>query len=538
MRRVLCSALAGLLAPLVLSAPAGADPSSTIAGSGSTWAQPPVAGWIQHLGAAGTTVTYDAAGNSDGKSGFAGATTDFAVTEIPYLGTDDLGTPDTSNGRAYTYVPILADSVGFTYNLVVDGTRVTDLRLSPATIAGIFTGAITDWSDPAITADNNGRALPPIAITPVVHSDGAGVSRAFSSWLADEFPAIWQAYAGQAGPTSYFPTPADGLARAGSSSVMLSVERSGGDGTIAYLEPSYPSKAGFPMAKVANRAGFFVPPAAGNVAVALRRATVDPDHLADLSGVYDATDPRAYQLSSYAYEIVPTGATDPTMTTAKRQSLLDLTAYALCGGQPAGGGYAALPLNLVQEGFAEVRRLGDADAGVDLTDRDASHCDSWTFDPSTLQDTLDQTVPAPPICDSIGAGPCGRTGIAGHAVSCAVHGPVKVCGRLTFFWDSRELGSIVLRDRAGGPDVGVGLKRVVITELRPTPDGLQEVGRTADRGRATWDKKALSLDLESQQAVAGCDVWRLTAMVGVRRHGQVHWTPRRLAQGRDPVACH
>ena len=39
------------------------------------------------------------------------------------------------------------------YHLEVNGKRVTDLRLSGATIAKIFTGGVTNWSDAAITAD-------------------------------------------------------------------------------------------------------------------------------------------------------------------------------------------------------------------------------------------------------------------------------------------------------------------------------------------------------------------------------------------------
>ena len=51
---------------------------------------------------------------------------------------------------------------------------------SPATtLAKIFTGAITRWSDPAIAADY-GKALPDIPIIPVVRSDGAGASAQFT----------------------------------------------------------------------------------------------------------------------------------------------------------------------------------------------------------------------------------------------------------------------------------------------------------------------------------------------------------------------
>ena len=60
------------------------------------------------------------------------------------------------------------------YHLVVNGQRVTNLRLSPDTVAKIFTGVITKWDDPALAADNPGITLPARDIVPVVRSDGSG----------------------------------------------------------------------------------------------------------------------------------------------------------------------------------------------------------------------------------------------------------------------------------------------------------------------------------------------------------------------------
>ena len=54
------------------------------------------------------------------------------------------------------------------YNLLINGRRVTNLRLSGAVIAGIFTNQITMWNDPEITADNPGLTLPATPIIPVV----------------------------------------------------------------------------------------------------------------------------------------------------------------------------------------------------------------------------------------------------------------------------------------------------------------------------------------------------------------------------------
>ena len=72
--------------------------------------------------------------------------------------------------------------------------------------------------------------------------------------------------------------------------------------------------------------------------------------------------------------IIPTGAEDPRMTTAKRQTLADFMYYSLCAGQTKAGpyGYSPLPLNLVQAGFKQLAKLKKADPKVDLTNRDVA----------------------------------------------------------------------------------------------------------------------------------------------------------------------
>ena len=59
--------------------------------------------------------------------------------------------------------------------------------------------------------------------------------------------------------------------------------------------------------------------------------------------------------------IIPTGADDPRMTTAKRQTLADFMYYSLCAGQTKAGpyGYSPLPLNLVQAGLPAARQAED-----------------------------------------------------------------------------------------------------------------------------------------------------------------------------------
>lgn len=395
---------------------ASATVYAQIEGTGSTWSELIVQQWIADVDANGMKVVYTGGGSSKGRKDFSQNSTDFAISEIPYQGTDEQGQADTSNGRDYAYLPIVAGGTAFTYQLKIGNDLVRNLRLSGETITKIFTNKITNWNDPAITADNNGRAFPSLPITPVVRSDGSGTTAQFTTWMDSEYPSIWRPFFGGSGLTSYYPREGRAVGQAGSDQVMNTIAGFAGNGTIGYVEYSYPVNKDYPVVKVLNKAGYYVEPTQYNVAVALTKAKINQDKSSQLyltqilDGVYRNTDPRAYPISSYSYMVIPTAADDPRMTTAKRQTLADFLYYSLCSGQTKAGpyGYSPLPLNLVQAGFEQIGKLKAADDAVDLTDRDVRSCNNPTFDGKNLnRNLLAETAPQPAACDKVGEGPCG-----------------------------------------------------------------------------------------------------------------------------------
>lgn len=397
---------------------ASATQYAQIEGTGSTWSELIVQQWIADVDANGMKVVYTGGGSTKGRKDFSQDSTDFAISEIPYQGTDERGQADTSNGREYAYLPIVAGGTAFTYQLKVGGELIRNLRLSGETIAKIFTNQITNWNDPAIAKDNNGRTFPSLPITPVVRADGSGTTAQFTTWMDDQYPSIWRPYFGQSGLTSYYPKKSGTrmIGAAGSDQVMNSVKSFSGNGTIGYVEYSYPVNADYPVVKVLNKGGYYVEPTQYNVAVALTKARINMDASSPLyltqilDGVYANPDPRAYPISSYSYMIIPTGRDDPRMTTAKRQTLADFMYYSLCAGQTKAGpyGYSPLPLNLVQAGFQQLAKLKKADSEVDLDDRDVRSCNNPTFDGKNLsRNLLAEKAPMPASCDKEGEGPCG-----------------------------------------------------------------------------------------------------------------------------------
>jgi ABC-type phosphate transport system substrate-binding protein len=392
-----------------------------IEGSGSSWAANAVNQWVADVQSQGMEVDYTPSGDAQGRQDFANRTSDFAVTSLGYQGIDpNTGVNDTSQGRRYAYLPIAAGGTSFPYQIKYDGTQVRNLRLSGETLTKIFTGVITNWDNPEITADNNGHKLPSLAITPVVQSEGSGATAQLTRFFATEYQSLWHSFSGLTGLTEYYPSAKPGslqIAQNGSDGAMNYVSSKAANGSIGYVEYSYALSQNYPVVKMLNKAGYYTLPTQYNVAVSLEAAQINmdkssPDYLLqNLNHVYTDPDPRTYPLSSYVYEIEPTGTTaqDPKITTAKRQTIADFTYYSICQGQKEIGpiGYSPLPVNLVEAGFGQIDKLKTADPHIDLTDRNVKTCNNPTFvegHPNT--NYLAKIAPQPPACDKIGKGPC------------------------------------------------------------------------------------------------------------------------------------
>jgi phosphate transport system substrate-binding protein len=358
---------------MVARATPGADATpAKINGSGSSYVALAMQQWVADAQTSGLSVNYLPTGSPDGLNSFAAGLTDFAGTEAEYSA---LGAGDGAS-RGFQYVPDVAGAVAIMYNVSDKaGGNVDYLHLSPTTIARIFTGDISKWSDPTITADNKGLVLPDEPITVVYRGGQSGTTALFYDFVQHVAPDVFSGWAARNSfPTNVrivqldsSPTFAPKTYALGSSDAIAQFVASGsGKWSIAYDEFGYAKVYGAAAAWVQNASGNWVLPFAQNISAALEGATLRPDLSQELSGVYASTNPLAYPISAYSYMVSqcqnagdrPT-CKGPYPNPGITETLQKWWRYIACDGQVnmARIGYSPLPPNLSQEIANAVGRL-------------------------------------------------------------------------------------------------------------------------------------------------------------------------------------
>jgi phosphate transport system substrate-binding protein len=286
------------------SAPSGPDYSSlsgTITAGGSSAQGNAEKAWIAAFNslASGVTVNYDQTqGSGGGKANFIAGSYDFA-------GSDAALTADETTKAAATFpsgsvdLPIYLDGVAVAYNLAGQDK----LNLTTPTIAKIFSGKITDWSDPAIAADNGGTALPAGKITVVVRSDGSGTAFNFTNFLHGADPADW-AWEG----STTFPTDITGTdPQKGGGAVAAEVAKVAG--SIGFVDHSAAKDASGKDLQAATVNGIAFSSDAVSKAVEVGSTTTSNGVDGDLSVTFDygkiTADKSAYPIPLISYAILP-----------------------------------------------------------------------------------------------------------------------------------------------------------------------------------------------------------------------------------------
>lgn len=275
------------------TAPAGGDtePSTSalagnLVGAGASSQDAAQAAWIAAFQTANPDVTidYDPSGSGAGRETFQQGASDFAGSDRAFkdeeieTGPFDKCAPDSD----LVELPLYISPIAIIFNL--DG--VDSLNLDAATVAGIFTGQITKWNDPAIAASNDGVELPDLAITPVHRSDKSGTTGNFTEYLAAAAPEAWTE-----GSVEEWPLDS-GEAAQGTSGLVDAVTN--GTGTIGYADASRAGDLGTVSIKVGDEFVEYSPEAAAAIVdhspLASGRAAgdlaIELDRTSEEAGVY------------------------------------------------------------------------------------------------------------------------------------------------------------------------------------------------------------------------------------------------------------
>ncbi|MFI7547799.1 phosphate ABC transporter substrate-binding protein PstS [Actinoplanes sp. NPDC049599] len=305
--------------------------AGTVRAQGSSAQTNVVNTWIRDYQVAcpDATVAYESTGSTAGLTAFAAGTGDFAGTDSPLTAAQQAAA-GTRCGGPVVHLPMVIGPIALAYNVA----GVGDLRLAPATVAGIFAGRVTRWDDPAVAADNPGAVLPSTPIRPVHRADSSGTTANFTAFLAATAGAGWPF-----GTGGTWDAPG-GTGRRGSNGVASTVART--DGAIGYVEASYARFHDLAVARVRNGAGEFATltdEAAGRTVAAagvtgaggdLRLAV---DHRTAVAG--------AYPIVLVTYEVVCRAGTPPLL-----RAFLAYTAGPRGQAAAARLGYAPLPEQL------------------------------------------------------------------------------------------------------------------------------------------------------------------------------------------------
>jgi len=222
--------------------------AGNLVGAGASSQDAAQQSWIAGFQTANPDVTidYDPSGSGAGRETFLEGASDFAGSDRAFKDEEIAagGFAKCAADSSLVELPLYISPIAVIFNL----EGIDSLDLDPATVAGIFAGTITNWSDPAIAATNPDVKLPDLAIAAVHRSDKSGTTGNFTEYLAAVAGDVWTSGAVEEWPLQ------SGEAAQGTSGVVDAVTN--GTGTIGYADASRAGGLGTVSIKVGDE---FVP---------------------------------------------------------------------------------------------------------------------------------------------------------------------------------------------------------------------------------------------------------------------------------------
>ena len=307
-------------------------PSLKVTGAGANSIQPfyERAFYYYNQANKGVSVDYSPVGSSVGITNVQQNTVQFGQSEIP------MPSPATGTAGTILQVPVDLGGVALSYNIPgVD----TGLKLDGPTLAGIYTGAITQWDDPAIAALNTGVKLPHLAIVAVHRADSSGPGYDLDQYLIATAGTAWTSKAGTAAATRW-PVANIGVGQQLNTGVASYIQQT--QGAIGYVEYAFAQKSKFNNVGLKNASGAFVAPTLDSIKAAGAQAT---NLSAANFNIVDGAGAGTYPLANFSWALLyqKQASTDVGIVLGKLFDWVTTT-----GQQQANPlGYAPMPDNAV-----------------------------------------------------------------------------------------------------------------------------------------------------------------------------------------------
>jgi phosphate transport system substrate-binding protein len=294
----------------------------------------------------GDSVVYTASGSGAGKNMFTNGITDFAMSDVPYSGSE--GKPS----KEFVYVPLVAGPVGIVYRL---DKYSTTIKMSTDTLAKIFAGQITMWNDPKILSENLSAGktpkIPATRIRVVYRIDGSGTSEVFTSYLNAVEPKIWTKTGNKNFATAF---PGDinksVYMNSASGSQGIAMFQTTTNGSIGYNEISY--ARGLKTASIQNKAGYFMKPTVSAASVFLKDFAPEPNGVVKVN--YNNPNRFAYNISTFTYGIASKQKSEANDSVKKFFNYM----IDVCGKKAKDLGYSPISGSMLKFSKARIAEIG------------------------------------------------------------------------------------------------------------------------------------------------------------------------------------
>ncbi|MBZ5680964.1 MAG: phosphate ABC transporter substrate-binding protein PstS [Acidobacteriia bacterium] len=309
---------------------------TTLNGAGATFPYPIYSKWFSeyHKLHPDIQINYQSIGSGGGIRQVTEGTVEFGASDMP-MTDDQLKEAQTKLKTVVLNIPTVLGAVVPAYNIPgVTG----EVKFTPAALAGLFLGTITNWNDKAIAAANPGVNFPNQEIIVVHRSDGSGTTFIWTDYLS-KVSSEWKSQVGS-GTSVKWPK---GLGGKGNEGVAGSIRQL--PGSIGYVELIYAVQNNIPYGSVKNAAGVFLRASLEGVTAAAASAPKMP---ADFRvSITNAPGKDTYPISSFTWLLIPVHSKDA----AKGKILSDFLNWMVDSGQKLTSAltYAPLPDNVAQK---------------------------------------------------------------------------------------------------------------------------------------------------------------------------------------------